>query len=207
MLLLTLNTLTVIAGMTNTLLSRCTSANLGNNGIGTEGTAALSGALRQQSALRHLNLEINSLGDAGAEQLANWLASEAPPCKMRANKLSSLSEPLSLSLSLSLPMELLVSILLFCKHSPLSHAAVLCSRSCTCLPLPCMPDAHQHCGSRLTAAVRTFKDSMRGGQRFCFEQAPSGSLTACWRTRHSSCHTALEETTMPEATQHHTCSI
>ena len=103
MLLLTLNTLTVTAGMTNTLLSRCTSANLGNNGIGAEGTAALSGALRQQSALRHLNLEINSLGDAGAEQLANWLASEAPPCKMRANKLSSLSEPLSLSLSL--PME------------------------------------------------------------------------------------------------------
>ena len=82
--------------MTNTLLSRCTSANLGNNGIGAEGTAALSGALRQQSALRHLNLEINSLGDAGAEQLANWLASEAPPCNMRAKKLS-LSKSLSLS--------------------------------------------------------------------------------------------------------------
>ena len=49
------------------------SANLGGNGIGDEGTAALSDALKTNSTLETLELWTNKIGAAGAQSLADML--------------------------------------------------------------------------------------------------------------------------------------
>ena len=49
------------------------SANLGGNGIGDEGTAALSDALKTNSTLEILELRSNKVGAAGAQSLADML--------------------------------------------------------------------------------------------------------------------------------------
>lgn len=60
------------------LTCRCTSVDLGKNGIGQEGTAALVQALQSNSTLQSLLLDTNSIADAGATLLAQYLSSEQP---------------------------------------------------------------------------------------------------------------------------------
>ena len=51
----------------------CVALDLGNNGIGSKGAAALSEVLRQNKHLESLNMEVNNIGDEGAENLAGLL--------------------------------------------------------------------------------------------------------------------------------------